>query len=322
MNKDLMNRYVYAVVRQLPKKMQSDVEQELTGLIDDMLDSRCPDGMATEKDLRAVLTELGNPDELAAGYKGDAPRALIGPKYMPTYLLVLKIVLGSVLLGLVVAGVVQLFRGEGDVLSWFGMVFMGLTQAFAFVTVLFAIFEWRNVEMDVDGGLDSLPAVPEQNEAISKSSCYISIVATTLFMLILLVFPEISLFVNGQPVGLVDANAIRGLWWAVVLLGTLEIGMDIFRLHEGRHTLRLGIAGAVASLLQLALLAILFLPDGRVNGAFVVQTIEIFSPGALTGTVRDVLSQFHLIIFAIVVIIATIDVVSGIYNGLKYSHRR
>ena len=53
MNEELQERYIYAVVRRLPRKQREDIEQELRGLIADMLEARCRGGGGR------VLQELG-----------------------------------------------------------------------------------------------------------------------------------------------------------------------------------------------------------------------------------------------------------------------
>ena len=65
MKNDLIERYIYAVIRYLPLKMRGDVEKELDSLISDMLEERCRDITPSEKDIRGVLMELGMPEELA-----------------------------------------------------------------------------------------------------------------------------------------------------------------------------------------------------------------------------------------------------------------
>ncbi len=76
---ELKERYVYAVSRLLPHKMREDISAELDTLIEDMLEERCQDRPAEEKDLRVVLAELGSPSEMANHYSPDKDKCLIGP---------------------------------------------------------------------------------------------------------------------------------------------------------------------------------------------------------------------------------------------------
>lgn len=78
---ELKERYVYAVSRLLPHKMREDISAELDTLIEDMLEERCQDRPAEEKDLRVVLAELGSPSEMAEPLRPDKDKCLIGPPY-------------------------------------------------------------------------------------------------------------------------------------------------------------------------------------------------------------------------------------------------
>ena len=65
---DLIERYIYAVTKKLPKRMREDISKELYSLIMDMLESRCGEIKPTDKDIRVVLTELGTPSDLANNF--------------------------------------------------------------------------------------------------------------------------------------------------------------------------------------------------------------------------------------------------------------
>ena len=82
---DLKERYIYAVVKNLPRASRQDIKMELATLIDDMLEARCGENEPTEKDLRVVLTELGTPAELYEKYNPDAGKSLIGADYYVQY---------------------------------------------------------------------------------------------------------------------------------------------------------------------------------------------------------------------------------------------
>ena len=95
MHQDLIERYIYAVIKTLPTRMREDVERELHSLISDMLEERCQDMPSTEHDVLVVLTELGRPAELAAKYRPERASYLIGPGYYAAYKFLLGLVLGA-----------------------------------------------------------------------------------------------------------------------------------------------------------------------------------------------------------------------------------
>ena len=101
----MIDRYVYDVTRRLPKNQRQDIDAELRGLIEDMMEERSP--QPEKADLEAVLTELGRPSILAAKYRGSK-RFLIGPELFDVYFLVLRIVIAATAFGITVALIVGL----------------------------------------------------------------------------------------------------------------------------------------------------------------------------------------------------------------------
>ncbi len=97
-----VERYVYAVTRKLPEKQRKDIEQELRGLIEDMLADRTGEGSPGEADIETVLTELGDPALLADSFR-MGKKHLIGPDNYNTYFFVVKIVLAAVAFGITLA---------------------------------------------------------------------------------------------------------------------------------------------------------------------------------------------------------------------------
>ena len=89
---DLVDRYIWAVVKRLPAELRDDVADELRTTVADMLEERGAEGDASVRD---VLLELGDPAELALGYTGGR-RYLIGPGLYPMYSRLLRLLLSIV----------------------------------------------------------------------------------------------------------------------------------------------------------------------------------------------------------------------------------
>lgn len=88
----LTERYIYAVTRHLPFNQRDEVAEELRASIHDMATDRAKNGKPKESDIKAALTELGDPTVLAGKY-GNAKRYLIGPQWFDAYWGVLKQIL-------------------------------------------------------------------------------------------------------------------------------------------------------------------------------------------------------------------------------------
>ncbi|WP_438435454.1 HAAS signaling domain-containing protein [Gorillibacterium sp. sgz500922] len=128
---NLIERYVYEVIRQLPEKEREDVSRELKSNIYDMLSDE-----ADEQEVAAVLSKLGSPAALAEKYR-QTPRYLMSPPVYETYVRALKSILPLVGgLGLVIGTALGAMDAIQDTaVDWASLashaVSKGITAAFA-----------------------------------------------------------------------------------------------------------------------------------------------------------------------------------------------
>lgn len=149
-------RYIYQVVRRLPKAQRDDIAMELRELISDMTEEK--------KSVEAALTKLGDPAEFAKKYMGDSNH-LIGPTYYETYKAVLKIAMLctaiSVFFIVLVQGIFDGYATQNisDLSSGIiiavtalakacGSCISSAISAFGIVTIVFAIMERQKVDLD------------------------------------------------------------------------------------------------------------------------------------------------------------------------------
>lgn len=191
MDSEWINRYVYAVGREFNEPQRSDIEKEVRGLIADMLDARTNGQAATQKDVDLVLTELGNPRMLADKYR-DHKRYLIGPEIYPSYLRIIQLVWGALSISMVVLFVIQTLATPSEILkvlvSTLTTYLAGCVQAFAWVTVFFAVAERikpDQVKIDLDHEHDwkltDLPEVPETKYLIPRYEPVVGITFALIF---------------------------------------------------------------------------------------------------------------------------------------------
>jgi hypothetical protein len=88
----LTDRYLDAAMRTVPERQRADLSAELRASIADQVDARIDSGEDAAAAERAVLTDLGDPDVLAAGYTGRVLH-LIGPRYYLDWWRLLKLLL-------------------------------------------------------------------------------------------------------------------------------------------------------------------------------------------------------------------------------------
>lgn len=325
MNKELIERYLYAVTRKLPKKIREDVSRELESLIMDMLEERCGEMLPTDKDVRVVLTELGTPTELAEKYDPDPNNSLIGAPYYTLYKYILKIVLICTVFGMAVAGFMVFLTGGIEnwylaTLQWIGMIASGTFTAFGFVTLLFAFFQRKGVKIEVTG-LDDLPAVPGKKQTLSRGESVFGILFSICFMTVFLFAPQIFCAViteNGSTVPIFDLQVLHQTWFFILGMGMLGIIGEIVKLIEGQYTIRVLIATVVTNLLTMLLVLVWLVRYQIFNPAFSAFMVELFEPD--TGAARftqNVFGQFDLFFLGVFLFALILDTIMTAIHTLN-----
>lgn len=317
MNQDLIERYIYAVTRRLPRSKQEDVAKELRGLVEDMLLERCGGRTPEEKDVRVVLTELGSPQELYEKYDENSGKCLIGQPYYATYLFVLKIVLLAVAAGLTISGGIRYLLEPGGilegVLTWMGMLYNGLISAFAIVTLLFAFFYRKNIPLRQPFNFDDLPPVPKKKQRISKGECIAGICICAVFATAFLAFPQIFgvyLPEEGRLVPIFAPGMIRNTWCLILLFALCGITRECVKLQEGRYNRRVLAVSLVTNLVS-GVLSIWWLAGFELmNPEFVNRIGELFQESG--GLVIGIFSHFQYFFLGCILFALVLDTVDGI----------
>ncbi|PKI90790.1 hypothetical protein CW368_08965 [Actinomycetales bacterium SN12] len=163
MTATLTDRYIAATVRSLPADLQTEVADELRASVGDAVDALIESGEPIEHAERAVLTELGDPAALAAGY-ADRPLHLIGPKYYLTWWRLLKILLAIVPAcafgGVAIA---QALTGAGidEIIGEAIVVALSVIVHVSFwTTLVFFVLERTGADTGTTWSLDQLPEDP------------------------------------------------------------------------------------------------------------------------------------------------------------------
>lgn len=145
---EILERYLYAVGRWLPKKQKKDILTELESSIYDTLESRFGKSKEyLENDVSEILKEFGAPWKVAASYSGLADR-LIGPELLPIYFTLTVIVSGATALGLLISFIIGMFKPDLSFLEFligFLKLIPNLIFSTIFVigitTIIFAVIE-------------------------------------------------------------------------------------------------------------------------------------------------------------------------------------
>lgn len=322
MNHDLIERYLYAATKRLPRKQREDVAQELRCLVDDMLTERCGNLIPTEKDIRVVLTELGTPQELYEKYDENAQKCLIGQPYYSTYLVVLKTVLACVAGGMTVASVfLQILEPQAWLTAaaqWLAMLWQGLVSGFAFVTVLFAVFSHRGIRIGEPFNFDDLSPVPKKNQEIPLWKPVLGILFCMAFAVLFLGVPEILGFFRadtGEMVPVFSAAAIRSRWYLIVLFALLGITGESVKLMERQYNRKVMWVTIVTNLVS-TLLAVWWLTSSEVYNPVISERLDVLF-GESAPVIGAVMGHFQYFFLGVLLFALTLDIIDTVFKTIR-----
>ncbi len=321
MKDDLIQRYIYAVTKRLPGKTREDVSLELSGLIDDMLSERCNGETPTDKDVRVVLTELGSPRELSEKYDTSAKKCLIGHPYYSTYLFVLKIVLICASAGLTMSScILQIMEPQAwyaAIFQWMGMLWQGLTQAFAFVTLLFAFFYHKDVKLDEPFNFDDLPSVPKKNEEISRWDPILGIAISVIFLVLFLAAPEwIAVFYRAETwIPMFNGEVVRSCWYLILGFTLAGLLREVVKLMEKRYNRRVLIVTVGCNVVSAGLAVWWLTTRDLFNPRFQETMMALFS--GENQAIANLFANFQYFFLAVMIFALLLDTIETVVKTLR-----
>lgn len=278
--KEMMERYIYEVVRHLPKEQRDEIRMELLELITDMLETE-------GETIVSVLTKLGNPTEFAKKYKEDRGY-LISPEYYENYSWVMKIVLICVWASGIVSAIIEGIMNPAsidlinDLVDLIVNLVISGVGTFGSVTFVFAVLEHYKVKVDlkeekkwtIDNLTENayhdkkvwtpfqLSPIPDKKALISRGESLVGIIFLVIFCGLLLFEPKIfSVYHLGDKDVMVPIPLFNLEKWNVilpVLLLAFFIGFvdEVVRLAAGCYCRLVMFSSIITCVLQFVFLAV------------------------------------------------------------------
>ena len=309
MNATLTDRYIDAAMRTVPEKQRPDLSAELRASIGDQIDARTAAGEPHETAERTVLTELGDPDKLAAGYT-DRPLHLIGPRYYLDWWRLLKLLLWIV----PVCAAFGIALGQTLAGATFGEV-VGTTVAgiigvvvhlFFWVTLVFAILERspgdgarkRNAQSKEEPWPQwTLDRLPEPRESGARLP---DLIASLVFLVLgaaAILWDLLIGFVPGTDLSFLNPGLWP--WWiaGLFVVMALEAVLAFLVYRAGRWTVGLAVANAVLAVV-VAVPALWLLTQGLLLNPEFFPTL-VPDDGAEVAQIIVVLTGFGIAVIAL-----------------------
>lgn len=318
----MTEQYVHAVTRHLGEDQRDDVALELRSDIADRIEALCAnDPTLNHEDAEnAALVELGDPDRLAASYRGT-PQHLIGPDLFPTYVRILfKVLLAVVPLVTTIVAVVHVFEGAdlGSIIGKAAWTAFNTSVHIVFWTTLsFAVLERTAHPTEESLGLepwtpDALPPLPAAPRGVLGET--ITNIVWLGLLAGFLVWQQVATppWGDGERVPVLDPE----LWtfWIPLILTTLvaEAAFEIVKYRRGGvWTRKFAALNTLTGLAFAAPLAWLAWQEQLLNPVFtslIQEQWAEFDPGVT-----------HLVILVSVIAVWLWDTVDGWRRTLRHS---
>ncbi len=244
----LIELYLEDIKHHLPPRDREDILKEIRSTLMDMIEDRNPNPGQTPDEalVKEVLADFGAPQAVARQY--GARNYLIGPRFFPIYLQVLKIVLIVVaavnILGLVLAIVNQTSIAPNileAILEIVGGLFSSLFTAFGIVTLTFAGIERTTseeikIELDETWTPENL-LKHENTQRVNVTEVAIEITLSIIFLAVLNFFQDkIGIYyLTGSgwvSAPILNENFVRYLPW-ITAFSVLEIALNLYLIRKG-----------------------------------------------------------------------------------------
>lgn len=352
-DQELMERYIYQVVRRLPKNQRSEVAMELQELIGDMAEET--------GDMKKVLIQLGSPAEFAKRYQ-EHGNYLIGPEYYDNYVWFLKVVLLCMIIPILVTTILTGIRAgigltEQDVIqvvvtSVIAALTRGLSDlitaavgVFGGITLMFAVMERKKVKFELkkekewtvndlgdnftgkrSWSPNYLSPIPHKKAIIQRSDSIVGIVFIVIFSVLLIFAPQVFGVIR-ESEGVTRIIPVFNLekWNYVLPVFVLSmfagLADEIFRLVIGYYCKAVMISNIICGTIQIILSVVILKVFPFWNPDFVRESQLKFKDQAegIAGFVlRWNMDTASNVLLAFCVIVTLLEIGTTIYKTLRY----
>lgn len=275
---DLIDRYLAAVRRHLPRKLQDDVVQELSDNLRSEAEEREQEaGRALNaEEQSALLKKHGHPWLMASRYLPQ--QQLIGPSLYPYYRQALVLVLFWVVLPIALfGGAIAAIYSSHPAAMWsrvLGSAWNGGIYAVGIVTIVFAVLERERVRITaLDNWNPARLPDPADGRTVPRSETIPGLVATLTFLVWWTEIVRVPAFMDyaGATIRFAAAPIWAQVYWPVLIAVLAGIGIALIDLVRPWRTLAVSIVDIAVNLFSVAIIAFM-LRAGRF--------VDVFGDGA------------------------------------------
>lgn len=317
----MINDYLYTIGKYISPSQRDEVLKEIESNLYDYLEQNFGKKEYTDSEIEMAIRSMGHPKKVAEAYM-DSPRCLIGPTYIDTYWLVLKIALIGIAVGLTVANMLT-FSDAKDAIQFFikiiASIWYASLTAIGLITMIFALIQHNSPteqeSITDEWSLKTIEKAPENHQKVSTIELIVESVFICLFLVVLnqSILPLAIAFPENEVITILDMSLFRPflIWINIALVSNLIL--NLYLLIKGQWQSFTRIIAIVIDIVSVGIFTKLIMTPSLWNFPALDNILK--DDRVALGTVVDLSLNITL---AVVVIIVAIDIFGHIRALLKF----
>jgi len=273
----MIDKYLYTIGKNLSPTNREEVLKEVKANLYDYLEENYGVKEYSDEEIESAIRTMGHPKEVAQAYN-EGPRHLIGPAYIDTYFLIIKIAVFGVAIGISISSFIS---GDMNPAKFFARLFAQLWNSsltiIGMVTIIFGALSYYEPnykeKIEENWDLSTLQSPPEETNHISRTEM---IVSSFLIILGLYWFnSSLNLTHMGESIQIIipgfNPTVINPMipWINIFLITSLAL--NIYLLVKGRWESKTRILDIFLNLGMLIILWMLLLNPNMVDYSILAE---------------------------------------------------
>lgn len=320
----MINDYLYTIGKYISPAQRDEVLREIESNLYDFLEQNFGQKEYSESEIETAIRSMGHPKKVAEAYM-ESPRSLIGPAYIDTYFLVIKIALIGIVIGLTIANMLTISNTK-DGLQFFIKVIASIwyasLSAIGSITVIFALIQHYSPgeQKTITGewSLKSIEKAPETHQRVSILELIIESIFICLFLVVLnQATPTLAIaFPENKVIPILDMELFKPflIWINITMITNLILNLYLLIKRKWQSFTR--VIAIVLDIISVGIFTKLIMTPGLWDFRALDNILN--DDGAALETVLDLSLNITL---AVVVIIVAVDIFGHLRALMKTRSR-
>jgi hypothetical protein len=307
----MINDYLYTIGKYISPAQRDEVLREIESNLYDFLEQNFGQREYTDLEIETAIRSMGHPKKVAEAYM-EGPRCLIGPAYIDTYWLVLKIALIGIAIGLTITSILTISNAKDGIqfyIKIFANIWYASLSTIGSITLIFALIQHFNPDehktITEDWSLKAIEKAPETQQRVSVLELIIESIFICLFIVVLnqtTPFLTVSIPEN-KVIPIIDMIQFKPflIWINIAMISNLTL--NLYLLIKRRWQSFTRVIAIVIDIISVGIFTKLIMTPGLWDFKTLDHILK--DDGVALETVLDLSLNITL---AVVVIIVAIDI--------------